>query len=77
MGLVVNFKTKQQPTNLVTFFKSESIVRTIGIELVQFFIIATSIVFIIIVFIIIVINSQLAFKLDHQVYIDRVATCHS
>ena len=70
MGLVVNFKTMQQPTNLMTFF--QIIVRTIGIELVYFFILATSIVFIIIV-----INSQLAFKLDHQVYIDRVATCHS
>ena len=62
MGLVVNFKTMQQPTNLMTFF--QIIVRTIGIELVYFFILATSIVFIIIV-----INSQLAFKLDHQVYI--------
>ena len=63
MGLVVNLKTMQQPTILVTFFQiREYIHRTIGIELVYFFIIATSIVFIIIV-----INCQLAFKLDHQV----------
>ena len=62
MGLVVNFKTMQQPLNLMTFF--QIIVRAIGIELVYFFILATSIVFNIIV-----INSQLDFKLDHQVYI--------
>ena len=63
MDLVVNLKTMQQPTILVTFFQTrEYSHRTIGIELVQFFIVATSIVFIIIV-----INCQLAFKLDHQI----------
>ena len=63
MGLVVNLKTMQQPTILVTFFQTrEYSHRTIGIELVQFFIVATSIVFIIIV-----INCQSAFKRDHQV----------
>ena len=67
MGLVVNCKTVQQPTILVTFFQiTESIVRTRhrgrGIEIVKVFIIATSIVFIILV-----INCQLAFKFDNQV----------
>ena len=62
MGSVVNFKTMQQPTILVNFFKSESIVRTIGIELGKLFIMATSIVFVIIV-----INCQLVFKIDLQV----------
>ena len=73
MGLVVNFKTMQQPTNLVTFFQIREYSRDYRHrELVYFFIIAACIVFIIIV-----INSQLAFKFDRQVYIDRVATCHS
>ena len=83
MGLVVNFKTIQQPTILVTFFQvrldqlksdqtsSMTIVLTIlsrvqsGLQAQSqsnFFIIATTIVFIIIV-----INCQLAFKFDHQV----------
>ena len=55
MGLVVNFKTMQQPTILVTFFQMrEYSQRTIGVELASwlasliFFIIATSIAFIII-----------------------------
>ena len=70
---MVNFKTMQQPTFLVTFFKSESIVRTIDIALVKFFIIATSIVFINIV-----IKCRLTFKLDHQVYtIERIETRRS
>ena len=63
MGLVVNFKTMQQPTILVTFF-----------QIREFFIIATSIGF---KFIIIVINCQTGFKLDYQVLaIDKVATSH-
>ena len=61
MGLVVNFKTVQQPTNLVTFFQ----IREYSQEYrhrasLFFFVLATSIVFIIYA-----INSQLAFKLDH------------
>ena len=63
MSLVVNLKTMQQATILVTYFQiREYRHKFIGIELAQFFIIATSIVFIIIVF-----NCQLAFKIDHQV----------
>ena len=67
MGLVVNFKTMQQLTILVTFFQINYRHRAS----LFFFIIATSIVSIIII-----INWQLAFKLDYQVLaLDRVATC--
>ena len=52
MGLVVNFKTMQQPTILVTFFQ----IREYSQDDMH------SVVIIIIVF-----NCQLAFKLDHQV----------
>ena len=64
MGLVVNLKTMQQPTILVTIFFQirEYSHRTKGIELVYSFIIVTSIDFIVIV-----INCQLDSKLDHQV----------
>ena len=45
MGLVVNFKTMQQPTILVTFFQIREYSQEypIGIELVELFIIAISI----------------------------------
>ena len=64
MSLVVNLKTMEQSTILVIFFQiTEYSLRTIGIELVYFFIIATRIVFIIIV-----INCQLAsFDFYYQV----------
>ena len=62
MGLVVNFQTMQQPTILVTFFQIREYSQDYRHRASLIFIIATSIVFIIIV-----INCQLAFKLDHQV----------
>ena len=64
MGLVVNFKTMQQPTSDLSSSQRYTH-RTIGIARASliFFIIGTSII----VFIIIVINCHLAFKLDHQV----------
>ena len=72
MGLVVYFKTMQQPTNLVTFFQIR--------EYSQDYRHRASLIFYYsyqYCFIIIVINSQLVFKVDHQVYTDRVATGHS
>ena len=62
MDLVVNFKTMQQPTLLVTFFKIREYSQDYRHRASLIFTIATSIVFIIIV-----INCQLAFKLDYQV----------
>ena len=63
MGLVVNFKTMQQPTILETFFQIR--------EYSQGYRYKPSLIFYYtyqyIIFIIIVINCQLAFKLDHQV----------
>ena len=51
MGLVVNFKTMQQPTILVTFFQIREYSQDYRHSVI----------------IIIVFNCQLAFKLDHQV----------
>ena len=63
MGLLVNFKTMQQPTILVTFFQIR--------EYNQDYRHRASLIFYYsyqhTVFIIFVINCQLAFKLDHQI----------
>ena len=62
MGFVVNFKTMQHPTILMTFFQIREYNQDYRHRASLIFIIVTSIVFIIIV-----INCHLAFKLDHQV----------
>ena len=62
MGLVVNFKTMQQPTILVIFFQIREYSQDYRNRASLIFYSYTNIAFIIIV-----INCQLAFKLDHQV----------
>ena len=63
MGLVVNFKTMQQPTILVTFFQIREYSQDYRHRASLIFYYSYQYCFIIIV----VINCQLAFKLDHQV----------